>query len=469
MADEEFRDDDIDLRITTGLTARVNSQGKPISGFEDPQGIYPKKEYENIATTNVAARGFTINELLTHGGDVDISLELTERLASQYPLNQVRETVSGHVVEIDDTPGAERMLYRHRTGAGIELRADGSVIINAVKNTVHITGGDEKVIVEGDGEVTYHGNLKLNVTGDFDLKVGGDFNIITSGNKVEDIHGSYKQIVNRNHDTTVRKNRNAITTGTSTITNLGNYNVMVKGNQSNLVEGNANLFVSDTLTMTAKNEVTLSSVNTNIAASSLTVIGDSGTIGGDNIINYFYNAYGVSSTFSAGVTAPTFHGDLQGTALNAENANKAATAALGAAAAGGYNASNTATNTTATVEPTTAIMTDYLDRSSKGYRRVQVDINDILRKKVDRSIDYGGVSSRPLSPPEVRSKLRDPKNYNNTTFVGSQISEGKLSPTYIRKTPFAIGRIIKNQPTPIRGTRPIGNRSKGLAKRVQTR
>ena len=39
------------------------------------------------------------------------------------------------------------------------------------------TFADEKVIVEGDGEVVYNGNLKMRVAGDFDLEVGGDFNV----------------------------------------------------------------------------------------------------------------------------------------------------------------------------------------------------------------------------------------------------------------------------------------------------
>jgi len=468
MADEPIRDDDLDTLLLAQGSAKTNSEGKPLDGFEDPRGVYPRKEYENIATTNIAARGYVKNDLLTHGGAVNVSLDLNEQVSSEYPLNQVRETVSGHITEIDDTPGAERILFRHRTGAGVELRADGSVIVNSVKNTVRITGGDEKVIVEGDGEIIYHGNLKLDVTGDFDLKVGGNFNVITGGNKVEDIRGSHKHIVNRNYDTTVRKNRNLSTIGVTTDTKFNDYNLITKGDVSSYIQGSESKFISDTLFMTAKQEIALSSINTNIAAKSLTVIGDSGTIGGDNIINYFYNAYGVSATFDAGVTAPTFHGDLDGTA---KQSNVTASQNYGEAATSGaaFPYTDNATDTTATVEPTTAIMEDYLDKSSKGYRRVQIDIGDILKNKIDRTVDYGGVSTRPLSTPEVRSKLRDPKNFNNTKFTGSQISEGKLSPTYIKQTPDGLGRVIKNEPNPIRGYNPLGNSSRGILKRVQRR
>ena len=68
-------------------------------------------------------------------------------------MNQVKRTVSGHVQEVDDTPGRERMLFKHKTGAGVEMRADGSVIINATNNIVFESQQVvRKVIIEGDGE-----------------------------------------------------------------------------------------------------------------------------------------------------------------------------------------------------------------------------------------------------------------------------------------------------------------------------
>ena len=39
-----------------------------------------------------------------------IDLELPDQKPSVYPFNQVQETESGHVIEIDDTPGGERIL-----------------------------------------------------------------------------------------------------------------------------------------------------------------------------------------------------------------------------------------------------------------------------------------------------------------------------------------------------------------------
>src|SRR6056300_1783340 len=180
-----------------------------VDGFKDANRQYPLPEYSNQPSTNKAVRGGKTNKVYLGGGDITVDLGLRPLLPSQYPKNNVKKTITGHIVEIDDTPGNERMLYRHRTGSGIEMRADGTVIISSVDNTVRVTGGDEKVIVEGDGEISYNGNLTLNVSGDFDLRVGGDFNVQVSGDEDKDVRGSKRTKVHRNQESTIKKNNSA--------------------------------------------------------------------------------------------------------------------------------------------------------------------------------------------------------------------------------------------------------------------
>lgn len=451
-------------------------------GFRDPSKIYPKREYVNVASTNQAARGIVRNELAMGGGDQNVSLDLKPMVASQYPFNAVKETVSGHITEIDDTPGAERMLFRHRTGAGVEIRADGTVIVASVHNTIRISGGDEKVIIEGDGEISYNGNLTLNVSGDYDLRVGGNYNVQVSGDVDHDIRGSYKEQVHRNYQSTLKKNKTEYILGTHTETTLGSHNEFVKGSVKHYIEGSEDHFVGGTLKMTAEDEVFMTAPNTNIAAQSLTVIGDSGTIGGENIIGYDYNHYtGHSLTatdtistntaiVSQRTTSPEFVGSLTGNADTATQAGRAGTAgALGAGGSAGSKVTGTPTavDTTATELPTTTIMTDYVTKSDRGVRLISLDNGDVLKNQIDKSVDYGGVSSRRLTTPEIRSKLRDPNTLSNMKFIGAQIAEGKLSPTYINATPPAIGRVVKNVPGAKRGITAIGRQSKGKTKRTQ--
>lgn len=165
-----------------GLGAEL-TVGVPDNGMQNASGDYPKREYNFGSSINKAALGTKVNKLYTGGGDINVPLNIPEQMPSQYPFNQVDETPSGHVIEMDDTPGGERVLIKHRKGSGVELRADGTVVISALNNKVEVTGGDQTVIVEGHGNLVYNGNLNLKVSGDMNVDVGGDYNLNVAGNR----------------------------------------------------------------------------------------------------------------------------------------------------------------------------------------------------------------------------------------------------------------------------------------------
>ena len=106
------------------IGSKISTTGRNPDGFYDPKGPKPSREYSAMQNTNKSARGIEENELEIGGGDVDVSLDLQDFPPSENPKNQVRETESGHVTEMDDTPGRERILFKHRTGAGIDMRPD---------------------------------------------------------------------------------------------------------------------------------------------------------------------------------------------------------------------------------------------------------------------------------------------------------------------------------------------------------
>ncbi len=461
------------------LTAvEISSMSDEKSAFDDASGVMPKRDYLNVASTNLASRGLKRNSLYIGGGDHNLNLDLPPQLNSQYPLNQVRETISGHVTEIDDTPGNERMLFKHKTGSGVEFRADGSCVISSTNNSVRVTVGDDKVIVEGDAHLSYNGNLTMDVTGDFDLKVGGDYNVRVGGDNTEEVIGSVKQRVHRDKESNVHQNRSEYILGVTTETRLGDHNTIVKGNVRNYTEGSVEFLNSGTLTMTAEKEIIMSSPNINIGANSLTVVGDSGTIGGENIIGYDYNHY-TGHSLTAGDTISTntaiieerttcteFVGSLTGKASFAAKADQAASAPLGPGSGGGSQSTGTPTpvDPKATVLPTPVIMTDYITKSSKGARIVTIDTGDVMKKQLNKNDDYGGVSDRKLSTAEIRSKMRDTNTSSNTKFVGAQIAEGKLSPTYINQIPPKIGRTATLETQPRRGKNRIGQSDGQIAR-----
>ena len=76
------------------------------------------------------------------------------------PLNQVRETVSGHLVEYDDNPGNERIHIKHKSGSSILIKPAGSIEITGV--------AEHKITISGDSSESAAnkkitaGSIKLN-------------------------------------------------------------------------------------------------------------------------------------------------------------------------------------------------------------------------------------------------------------------------------------------------------------------
>ena len=483
-------------------------------GYKDPQKVFPRKEYMGQATTNYAARGIKRNNLYIGGGHVALDLGLRTGPTSIYPLNQVRESISGHVTEIDDTPGNERMLFKHKTGAGVEMLPDGTVIISSVNNTIRVSGGDEKVIIEGNGEIFYNGNLKLNVAGDFDLNVGGNYNITTGGDKVENVKGGVRQTVTKNLESTVIQNKTEYVAGSMSETILRDKTSITKGASSEYVEGNKEIFVGfkdpddgsgqlvGDFIITTTNTFTTSADNINVLARDLTATGDEGIIGGENIIMHNYNMYtGHSVDIGDTLTVPQIYftradgttvyshltGDVTGKADEANQSDFASTAGqapLGSAGGPGSNTADPApaqvavdattrvldgsNSTTATTRVNSAEADEYLHKGSFGTRNVRIDISDDLKNAIDKTTPYGNLSSRKLTTPEIRAKLRDAANMKNTDFTSAQVTEGKLAADYASQTPnpFETGRVVNRSDSKVRGVTTFPNSKGGGVKTV---
>tara|TARA_Y100000813_G_scaffold22830_2_gene14750 strand:- start:142 stop:1539 length:1398 start_codon:yes stop_codon:yes gene_type:complete len=433
-------------------------------GRNDPSGRYPKAEYVGVSSVNNIATGARTKNVYLGGSAPGVDLDLSDEPASNYTQNQVKETATGHIIEYDDTYGRERIMLRHRTGSGVEMRADGSVILSSTKNSIKVVAADDKVVVEGDGEIVYNGNLKLRVQGDFDLEVGGNYSVKVGGDEDKFVKGSSEEIIIENYEKRIIGNSANLIAKTSTETILGNKNHIVKGDFDNTIEGKLLMNVKNDLLLTSQDGVIVSSPDVNVVASSLAVMGDSGTIGGANMVYYGHTAriprVNATSVHATAMYATTFHGDLNGVADKADEANKAGTAAIGATGTGGTPTVNsTAAADSDTSQPTTATITDLLNNSDLGVRVVEVDTFDDLKNAADRTADYGGISKFDLTTQAARSRLRDPNNLNNETFLGTLMSDGTIAKTYANSTPPNYGRIVSVDEIAVRGAENIGKRS----------
>ena len=77
------------------------------------------------------------------------------------PYNNVYESESGHAIEIDDTPGAERLHFYHRSGSYVEYEANGDRVERIQNDKFTVVIGNDTVYIEGDVNVKVKGNLNL--------------------------------------------------------------------------------------------------------------------------------------------------------------------------------------------------------------------------------------------------------------------------------------------------------------------
>ena len=99
----------------------------------------------------------------------------------QYPYNKTFQTESGHTIEIDDTPGRERIRVAHRTKSYMEMHPDGDFVVKSVKNGYEVTGGKKLVKINGICNVTIEGDSIVHVKGNKYEKIDGDYKLTVSG------------------------------------------------------------------------------------------------------------------------------------------------------------------------------------------------------------------------------------------------------------------------------------------------
>ena len=96
-------------------------------------------------------------------------------ISAAYPYNHVFESESGHITEMDDSPGAERMFRQHKAGTFEEIHPDGSVVTKIVGNNYEIVIGSEAIVIKGPRYITVEGSVRELIKGDYIQEIEGDF------------------------------------------------------------------------------------------------------------------------------------------------------------------------------------------------------------------------------------------------------------------------------------------------------
>jgi len=157
-------------------------------GFRDPNANYPKVEYKNEPETNKLARGDIRGTIVQEKNDDRMLGAKLPGGASweqppspykgEYPYNKVTQTESGHIIEVDDTPGAERVHVYHKSGTFVEIDSTGSIVKRAKGSSYEIVDRNGKIAISGKADISVNGACNIFVGNDANIEVDGDTNIL---------------------------------------------------------------------------------------------------------------------------------------------------------------------------------------------------------------------------------------------------------------------------------------------------
>ena len=109
--------------------------------------------------------------------------------AAEYPYNHVYESEGGHVREMDDTPGKERIHERHASGSGYEIHPNGSKVTRVKQDNYTIVTNDDYTHILGTQRHTTDGGVRIRVNStntegnNYNIEVGANANVNVEVNK----------------------------------------------------------------------------------------------------------------------------------------------------------------------------------------------------------------------------------------------------------------------------------------------
>jgi len=209
-------------------------------------------------------------------------------VSSQYPYNHVHESESGHIHEIDDSPGHERLFTQHRSGTFEEIHPNGNKVVKIIGDNYEIVAGGSNISISGSVNITVEGTVRELIKGDYILEVEGNYtqkvhknHLVkigageSGGNREEEIRGNHAQQINGDRktritgldDTIIEKSRLTTINDTDGLlvvndigieTSAGSWVLVAKQNVTTTTESGITSFKSgDTLNMKSAAAMTI--------------------------------------------------------------------------------------------------------------------------------------------------------------------------------------------------------------------
>lgn len=247
-----------DLNLTYDEYNQVSTDQKIVATVVDPQQA-PITSTENSPTFAIAAASSKVTKISqTQPNDIHVEpngVEPPMAFRGQYPYVHTYKSESGHIREVDDTPGHERLLEYHRTGTYQEINENGRRVLKVVNDNYEIIVGEDKIYIEGSAHVEVKGLINITCRNDVSLNVGG---------RVE---------INANEDLRIKARSIAMesTTGDINIYSAKSLNTQSKANTSMYSQSNMNTLAAESMSTSAVKNIVMGSLK-NISMRSLVSI-----------------------------------------------------------------------------------------------------------------------------------------------------------------------------------------------------
>lgn len=199
-------------------------------GFNDPSGNYPRKDRLGESDYHRLARGQLEGTVVEHRNNhLDVGVvkadtqtwdEPPSAYAAQYPRNIVLSTHRGLTVELDSTPGQERIHVFHPSNTYIEIDKDGNLVFRNAKDRFEITRGTKNVHVLVDDNETVESNKTSRVGGSETIHIGQNQKETIINNRETNIGVNDKTMIGKDSEVVIGNNQET-SIGTSMTHDIG--------------------------------------------------------------------------------------------------------------------------------------------------------------------------------------------------------------------------------------------------------
>lgn len=285
------------LPLVLGTIPSMTMGGDKNKGFSDPAGIHPitpgaidnplesRSVYESsgayVARTDLGQTDIEqavppkLESVSVPEPDAYYSRKtwstprIKDRVKPAYPSNSAERTVSGHVLEVDDTPGQTRLLRQHRSGTFEEIYDNGDRSLTVV--------GDRYTVILGADNIYIKGTVSLTIDGDFRQLVKGNYHLEVEGNKTEYVKGSRQSKIGNseqieilqeravnitgNEKLRIGEDRTTIIDGEDTLSIGRDSSTVIGGDMAVAISGTSSIYSSDNSAFSSGGAMTVSSSN----------------------------------------------------------------------------------------------------------------------------------------------------------------------------------------------------------------